>query len=177
MIQLQYSEVTSSFQNKVFWSDTQFTGSTVILALTSSFEGDYSTIGGDVVSNKSSNIGGWVQFTVSSSDVPTTSGFYEANIYEGCVDEPVRWNNAVDVWNTVKETWEDWAIGCLIPAVWNTTATKWNEVNAAWENYLVSEAGITQLIVTDRVFVSGSDYDPTYKYENQELSYYSVYNG
>jgi hypothetical protein len=178
MIQLQYSSATGSFQNKVFWSDSSITSSYVVLTLTSSFAGDYSVIQGDIVSNKANNInGGWVLFEISSSNVPTQSGYYEANIYEGCIDQPVVWNEANVKWNEAKKRWNDWAIGCLQKVIWSQATDKWNEVEDAWNNYKESSAGIEELITQERIFVSGSDYDTLDVYEYQEQGYYTVYNG
>ena len=178
MIQLQYSTDTGSFQNKVFWTGNYISGSTLILSLTSSFVGNYSEVGADIISNKTSAVlGGWVQFSISASAVPTASGFYEGNIYEGCVDVPVKWINADLNWIDTKERWNDWAIGCLEPVVWNQATQKWNDVTDAWNNYLENTAGTSDLLSTERIFVSGSDFDAEYKYENQELAYYNVYDG
>lgn len=178
MIQLQYSSDTGSAQNKVFWTDNYISGSTLILSLTSSFSGDYSEVGGNIISNKTSDgIGGWVQFQISSSNAPTASGFYEGNIYKGCVDEAVKWINANVTWSLADEHWNDWAIGCLIPVLWNEATQKWNNVSDTWNNYLESNAGTSDLLTTERVFVSGSDYDVIFDYEYQDLAYYTVYNG
>lgn len=150
MIQLQYQSTGSS--EKVIWSDLNppFTGSTMTMALTSSFEGNYDAIDVDVVSNTSNALnGGWILFNVSSSLIPTASGFYNADIFIAGLVEPEIWETATDVWQTISEIWEDY-----------------------------QNRGVTgEKITTERVFVSGSDYDEQYKYENQELSYYSVYNG
>ena len=151
MIQLQYASTGST--EKVIWSDLTnppFTGSVITMALTSSFEGNYSAIDGAVVSNTSNAYnGGWVLFNVSSSLIPTASGFYDADIFIAGLVEPEIWETATDVWQTISEIWEDYQ----------------------------NRGVIGEKITTERVFVSGSDYDEQYKYENQELSYYSVYNG
>ena len=150
MIQLQYQSTGSS--EKVIWSDLNppFSGSVMTMALTSSFEGNYDAIDVDVVSNTSNALnGGWILFNVSSSLIPTSSGFYTADVFIAGLVEPQVWQTAADVWETISQVWEDYQ-----------------------NNGVIGEK-----ITTERVFVLGSDYDEQYKYENQELSYYSVYNG
>jgi hypothetical protein len=149
MIQLQYEPTGSSSQ--AIWSDLQpqVTASSLSIALTSSFEGNYKSINVNVSSNKSNAYGGWILFNVSSSAVPTASGHYTADIYEGGLSTPAIWNQTSDVWNTITQTWSNYQISGLVG----------------------------RLITTERVFVSGSDYNAIDTYENQELAYYNVYNG
>lgn len=149
MIQLQYSSTTGSLQNKTIWSDSSITASLLQLDLTSSFSGPYKSITSDIVSNTTNNInGGWILFSFSSSQSPTASGYYEGNIYAVETGIAVKWNTANEAWNTV--------------------AQKWN-------NYKLTLKG--DFITQERVFVSGSDYEPEYTYEFDEMGYYTVYNG
>jgi len=173
MIQLQHNPTGSS--TIAIWSDLQppFSGSEMSFTLTSSFEGDYSTTNVTVSSNKSNAYsGGWILFDLSSSLVPTSSGHYTANIFEG-ISSIQTWNNTTDIWSSITDAWVSFGI---IPYSWIEAPDAWADITDTWYTY-----GFTTIpgrtITTDRVFVSGSDYDEQYKYENQELSYYSVYNG
>jgi len=150
MIQLQYG-TTSSLENKAFWSNQYFTGSTLLFTLTSSFAGPESskTIYINQNNTNATENNGWILFEISGSDVPANSGHYEANIYNRVLGSAITWETATDVWNTIQQQWDEYS----------TTET----------------AG--DLLATERVFVTGSDYDEQYKYENNELAFFNVYNG
>lgn len=175
MIQLQYSDTGSS--TIAIWSDLQppFTGSEMSFTLTSSFEGNYSSQNVVVSSNKSNAYnGGWILFNVSNSLIPTSSGHYTANIFEGVPEISKLWINTTETWNTITDTWLGYGTTAY---TWLGAPDNWNEVVQNWLEY---GEGTTsgRKITTERTFVSGSDYDEQFKYETQqELSYYSVYNG
>lgn len=176
MIQLQYESTGSS--TRAIFSDLQppVTASQLTLALTSSFEGEYSTIDLDVSSNKSNAYnGGWILFNISSSDVPTKSGHYTANIYEGITITGETWANATEIWSQATDTWGNY-IQDGIPATWAQASQTWGETEENWVSYILPSV-LGRLIATERVFVSGSDFDSVSTYENQELAYYNVYNG
>ena len=149
MIQLQYD--TGSIENKAFWANQYYTGSELMLTLTSSFAGNYSKTNVYVVQNNTNATeeNGWVVFNISGSNVPTQSGHYTANIYDRISGSLITWATATDIWNTVSQVWSEYS----------------------------SDESAGELLATERVFVTGSDYDQQYKYENNELAYYSVYNG
>jgi len=173
MIQLQYNDTGSS--TVAIWSDLQppFTGSEMTLQLTSSFEGNYSTQNVVISSNKSNTYdGGWILFNVSSSLVPTSSGHYTANIFEG-IDSIKTWLSATEIWDTITEEWGSFGV---IAYTWLEAPDNWIDVTDTWYTYGLTTIPGNQ-ITTERVFVSGSDYDEQYKYTNEEISYYSVYNG
>lgn len=150
MIQLQYG-TTSSLENKAFWSNQYFTGSTLLFTLTSSFAGPESSKTVYINQNNTNTTenNGWILFDISGSDVPANSGHYTANIYNRITGSAIVWETATDIWNTIQQ--------------------QWDEYSAA------ETAG--ELLATERVFVTGSDYDEQYKYENNELAFFNVYNG
>ncbi len=149
MIQLQYD--TGSIENKAFWANQYYTGSELMFTLTSSFAGNYSKTNVYVNQNNTSATeqNGWIIFNISGSNVPTQSGHYEANIYDRISGSIITWATATDIWNTISQVWSEYS----------------------------SDESAGELLATERVFVTGSDYDQQYKYENNELAYYSVYNG
>lgn len=149
MIQLQY--VTGSNFDKAFWSNQYYTGSEIYLALTSSFVGNYSRASATVVQNNTveDENNGWVVFNISGSQIPTQSGHYTANIYDKITGSVLTWATAPDIWNTISQTWLEYS----------------------------SDDTSGDLLAEERVFVTGSDYNEQYKYENNELAYYTVYNG
>lgn len=150
MIQLQYG-TTSSLENKAFWSNQYFTGSTLLFTLTSSFAGPESSKTVYINQNNTNTTedNGWILFDISGSDVPSNSGHYEANIYNRITGSAITWETATDIWNTIQQQWDE---------------------------YSAAEAA-GELLATERVFVTGSDYDEQYKYENNELAFFNVYNG
>ena len=149
MIQLQYD--TGSIENKAFWANQYYTGSELMFTLTSSFAGNYSKTNVYVNQNNTSATeqNGWIIFNISGSNVPTQSGHYEANIYDRISGSIITWATADDIWNTISQVWCEYS----------------------------SDESAGELLATEKVFVTGSDYDQQYKYENNELAYYSVYNG
>lgn len=176
MIQLQY-EPSGSVSRAIF-SDLQppTTASQFTIALTSSFEGEYSEINVDVTSNKSNAYnGGWVLFDVSNNDVPIKSGHYTANIYEGITIQGETWANATEIWGQATDTWANYIQGG-VQATWAQATQTWGETEVNWISYILPSV-LGRLITTERVFVSGSDFDTIDTYENQELAYYNVYNG
>ena len=151
MIQLQYG-TTSSLENVAFWSNQYFTGSTLLFSLTSSFAGNESSPTVYVVQNNTNATenNGWILFNISGSDVPTNSGHYEANIYNRVTGSAITWATATDIWNTIQQQWDEYS----------------------------SAESAGELLATERVFVTGSDYQEQYKYNTaNELAYYAVYNG
>ena len=62
-------------------------------------------------------------------------------------------------------------------AYWRNTKTIWNETTASWVDIDSERLRKGTEITQERVFVSGSDYDEEYKYEQEELAYYNVYDG
>ena len=149
MIQLQYD--TGSIENKAFWANQYYTGSELMFTLTSSFAGNYSKTNVYVVQNNTNATeeNGWVVFDISGSNVPTQSGHYEANIYNRISGSVITWATADDIWNTISQVWSEYS----------------------------SDESAGELLATERVFVTGSDFDEQYKYQNNELAYYNVYNG
>lgn len=150
MIQLQYG-TTSSLENKAFWSNQYFTGSTLLFTLTSSFAGPESSKTVYINQNNTNTTenNGWILFDISGSDVPANSGHYTANIYNRITGSAIVWETATDIWNTIQQQWDEYS----------------------------SAETAGELLATERVFVTGSDYDEQYKYENNELAFFNVYNG
>lgn len=86
---------------------------------------------------------------ISGSAIPSPSGQYNIDIFEG--DE--------------------------IPAVWNQVAVEWDAYNERWDD--AGEFGITgSLLRTIRAFISGSNDSSFTDYESpNELGTYTTYNG
>ena len=150
MIQLQYG-TTSGLENKAFWGNQYFTGSTLLFTLTSSFAGPESSKTVYINQNNTNTTenNGWILFDISGSDVPANSGHYTANIYNRITGSAIVWETATDIWNTIQQQWDEYS----------------------------SAETAGELLATERVFVTGSDYDEQYKYENNELAFFNVYNG
>ena len=148
MLQLNYS--SSGIENKTVYIDTNYTGSEVKVYLSSSFSGDVTEFTSDIVSNKTSDYGGWILLEIDRNNLPTDSGQYDANIYEL---EP----------GSSGDTWVD-------------ARLSWVEVTDTWLGYSPGEI-VGALLAYERALVSGSDYDTINKYNYENKSNYTVYNG
>jgi hypothetical protein len=135
MLQLNVSSATNS--SAVYPDVTASLGTTqVLLEFTQSY--DYSTKGNVIANliNTPSATNPWLVFQVSGSTLPTASGQYNVNI------------------------WEFTQAATLL--TWGTQATLWVNTSNLW-----SGGGAyvkTQLLSTDRAFISGSNQAPTYTY-------------
>ena len=149
MIKLKYSSSLDYYNNSAVFSDEYVSSSleSVAIDLTSSISTYRGTITGNIFSNKTGYTGGWLLIASSGSNAPTASGHYDANIWE-IQEDDITWVSASGIWDQIELT---------------------------WANY--KETTYKKLISTERVFVTGSDYNEEYKYENQELAYYNVYDG
>jgi len=135
MLQLNVSSATNS--SAVYPDVTASLGTTqVLLEFTQSY--DYSTKGNVIANliNTPSPTNPWLVFQVSGSTLPTASGQYNVNIWE--------FNPASTL------------------GTWGTQATLWANTSNLWNG---GGAFIkTQLLSTDRAFISGSNQAPTYTY-------------
>lgn len=149
MLQLIYS--SSGITNPAIYLDTNYTGSTVKMYLTSSFTGDATAITGDIISNKTKPDGGWILVEIDKNSLPNKSGQYDANIY------------AREGEGTGGDTWIE-------------ATSKWTEVTQTWADYSPGEQ-IGAFLAFERAIVSGSDYDAINKYSFEDESNFTVYNG
>lgn len=148
MLQLNYS--SSGIENKTVYIDTNYTGSEVKVYLSSSFSGDVTEFTSDIISNKTSDYGGWILLEIDKNEIPTDSGQYDCNIYQ------VEPGSSGDTWIDAKLSWV--------------------EVTDTWLDYSPGEI-IGALLAYERALVSGSDYDTINKYNYENKSNYTVYNG
>jgi hypothetical protein len=135
MLQLYVSSSTNS--SAVYPDVTASLGTTqVLLEFTQSY--DFSTKSNVIANliNTPSATNPWLVFQVSGSTLPTASGQYDVNIYQF----------------TQASTLLTWATQNTL---WNATANTWDGSGAFVK---------TQLLSTDRAFVSGSNSQPTYTY-------------
>ena len=177
MIQLKYSSSLENYNTSAIFSDGKVTTDSVIIELSSSFSGPEGDITASVISNTADRLGGWLLLATSQSVAPTASGFYDATIYEGNLPIPDlytgSWIETYQKWNEMNPEWD----GNIGRAYWRNTKTIWNETTASWVDIDSERLRKGTEITQERVFVSGSDYDEEYKYEQEELAYYNVYDG
>ena len=148
MIQLQYSS-GSEIQNRTVYVDTKYTGSLLKIYLTSSFSGDVTPVDATIISNNSTDYGGWILYEIQSSTVPTKSGQYDANIYE---------------------------LETSGSATWITAKSTWINETSDWESYS-ADTEVGSLLNSDRALVSGSDYDQIFKHQFEDQANFNVYHG
>ena len=135
MLQLNVSSTTNS--SAVYPDVTASLGTTqVLLEFTQSY--DFSTKGNVIANliNAPSATNPWLVFQVSGSTLPTASGQYNVNI------------------------WQFTQAATLL--TWATQNTLWNATSNTWDG---SGAFVkTQLLSTDRAFISGSNQVSTTTY-------------
>ena len=151
MLQLNVSSTANS--SAVYPNVTASLGTTqVLLDFTQSY--DYSTKG-DVIAtliNTPNPLNNWLVFQVSGSTLPTASGQYDVNIYQF--------------------TSTSGSLG-----TWATQATQWTLTNVLWSGASGSVYTKTQLLSTDRAFISGSNQVSTTTYLSPtDGGTYSTYN-
>ena len=148
MLQLNVSSTTNS--SAVYPNVTASLGTTqVILEFTQSY--DYSTKGNVIATliNTPNPLNNWLVFQVSGSTLPTASGQYDVNIWQF----------------TQASTLLTWATQNTL---WNATANTWDGSGAYTK---------TQLLSTDRAFISGSNGVSTTTYLSPtDGGTYSTYN-
>jgi len=151
MLQLNVSSTANS--SAVYPDVTASLGTTqVILEFTQSY--DYSKKG-DVVAtliNAPSLTNPWLVFQVSGSTLPTASGQYDVNIWQ---------------FTSTSSSLGTWA----------TQATQWVLTNILWSGGSGSAFTKTQLLSTERAFVSGSNSQTQYTYLSPtDGGTYTTYN-
>ena len=138
MLQLYVSSSTNS--SAIYPDVTASLGTTqVLLEFTQSY--DYSKKG-DVIATLINTVGPtnpWLVFQLSGSTLPTASGQYDVNVWEFSTNS-----------------------GSL--GTWATQATQWIATNILWSGGSGSAYTKTQLLSTERAFVSGSNSQPTTTY-------------
>ena len=148
MLQLNVSSTANS--SAVYPDVTASVGTTqVILEFTQSY--DYSTKGNVIATliNTPNPLNNWLVFQVSGSTLPTASGQYDVNIWQF----------------TQASTLLTWATQNTL---WNATANTWDGSGAYTK---------TQLLSTDRAFISGSNQVSTTTYLSPtDGGTYSTYN-
>ena len=147
---LQFNKSLPTNTNAVYL-DTVNTGSGYYDSLVAVFSQSYDESNGTFVVTATStptSYNRWLVFQNIGSLVPSPSGQYNVDIYT---------NN-------------------LIPAVWNQVATAWDSFNEIWDT--AGEEGPTDLIYSDRAFVSGSNEVSITQYLSpNENGTYTTYNG
>jgi hypothetical protein len=136
MLQLNVSSTTNS--SAVYPDVTASLGTTqVLLEFTQSY--DFSTKG-DVIATLINTVGPtnpWLVFQVSGSTLPTASGQYNVNIWE----------------------FANVGTGSVI---WSAATSSWSDISLKWGGTGVITK--TNLLSTDRAFISGSNSQPTTTY-------------
>jgi hypothetical protein len=147
---LQFNKSLPTNTNAIYL-DTVNTGSGYYDSLVAVFSQSYDESNGTFVVTATStptSYNRWLVFQNIGSLVPSPSGQYNVDIYT---------NN-------------------LIPAVWNQVATAWDSFNEIWDT--AGEEGPTDLIYSDRAFVSGSNEVSITQYLSpNENGTYTTYNG
>lgn len=150
MLQFQYSG--SGTKTVAQWVDNRYDQSTVKYQFTSSFSGQRTVLDAAVTSNTSQDVlGGWLLLSSRNDLIPSASGQYDLNIYK--------------------------VISGSGQPEWIYAAESWTQEVETWANYQGATDLLGDLLTTNRAFVSGSDYDPIYKYEFEDEPIYSVYDG
>jgi hypothetical protein len=151
MLQLNVSSTANS--SAVYPDVTASLGTTqVLLEFTQSY--DFSTKGNVIATliNAPSPTNPWLVFQVSGSTLPTASGQYDVNI-----------------WQFTSNTS---SLG-----TWATQATQWVLTNILWSGGSGSAFNKTQLLSTERAFISGSNGVSTYTYLSPtDGGTYTTYN-
>jgi hypothetical protein len=149
MLQLYVSSSTNS--SAVYPDATASLGTTqVLLEFTQSY--DFSTTPNVVATliNTPSATNPWLVFQLSGSTLPTASGQYNVNI------------------------WEFATVGSG-SVIWSMASSSWSATSLKWGG----AGGITKtnLLSTERAFVSGSNSQPTYTYLSPlDGGTYTTYN-
>ena len=141
------STASANINNNTFWSETNFTGSEVVLLFTSSFSGHTEKVISDITSNKFNGFGGWIIIETPTNTVPTGSGQYSLNIYGG---NPIA-------------------------ATWGNFDTKWKNADQTFDEAITLLTG--NLLSNERGFITGSDFKEWILYNFQNNAIYTVYNG
>ena len=131
MLQLNVSSATNS--SAVYPDITASAGPTqVALDFTQSY--DFSTKANVIATliNTPNPLNNWLVFQVSGSTLPTASGQYDVNIWQFTTNTS--------------------SLG-----TWVTQATQWVLTNILWSASSGSSYNRTQLLSTDRAFISGSN--------------------
>jgi hypothetical protein len=141
------STASAAINNNTFWSETNFTGSEILLSFTSSFSGHTQIVLADVISNKFNGFGGWILIETNTDLIPTSSGQYSLNIYGGNSGQ----------------------------ATWGSYLKQWKEADVTFGNATGITQGT--LLSNERGFVTGSDFKEWILYNFQNNAIYTVYNG
>lgn len=150
MLHFQYSG--SGTKTVAQWIDERYSETEVKYLFTSSFSGQRTTLDATVTSNTSKDIlGGWLLLQNDNNQLPSASGQYTLNIHK--VTRPTE------------------------NPEWIYATDSWIQEDERWTSYSGSGVIIGDLLTTNRAFVSGSDFDPIYKYSYQDEPIYSVYDG
>ena len=151
MLQLNVSSTANS--SAVYPDATASLGTTqVLLEFTQSY--DYSKKDNVIATliNTPSLTNPWLVFQVSGSTLPTASGQYDVNIYQFTTNTS--------------------SLG-----TWATQATQWTLTNILWSGGSGSAYTKTQLLSTERAFISGSNQVSTTTYLSPtDGGTYTTYN-
>ena len=147
---LQFNKSLPTNTNAVYL-DTVATGSGYYDSLVAVFSQSYDESNGTFVVTATSSptsYNRWLVFQNTGSDVPTPSGQYDVSIYT---------NEFSD-------------------AIWGTLSNLWTAESDIWSE--VGENVPTELIYTDRAYISGSNEESITQYiSSNENGTYTTYNG
>lgn len=149
MLQFNKSQATNT---NAVWPDVEITssvGSQIVLELTQSYDNSVSTIEADIINSPGVEGQQYLVFQISGSQVPSPSGQYTVNLYEGD----------------------------LVPATWGETAQLWSVITNKWSDDTPVVVK-TKLLSTERAYVSGSNEQNITQYvSSNEDGTYTTYNG
>jgi len=119
--------------------------SSVVLRFSQDYDNSTKIVSGSVISNNN-----YLIIDVEGSQLPTASGLYTVDIYNGAITNTLVWSNWTPVWTTLTETWPTYS-GSLIL----TTGS---------------------LLDIERAWVSGTNDVSVSQYQTNNIVFYT-YNG
>lgn len=148
---LQFNKSQNTNTNAVY-PDVEITssiGGPLILEFTQSYDQSVTAVEVDVLNNPGVDGQQYIVIQLTGSKVPTPSGQYIANLFEGSLVEPT----------------------------WIETAELWSAIQTKWNNGDPIVVKTTQL-GSDRAYVSGSNEQTIVQYVSpDENGTYTTYNG
>ena len=148
MLQFNKSQITNT---NAVWPDVDITSSIglqVVLEFTQSYDESVTLTEADIINNPGINGQQYIIFQISGSNVPTPSGQYTVNVWEGDIQ----------------------------PFIWGQVAITWGDIQAKWND--TEAVSKTKLLSTERAYVSGSNEQTIIQYVSpDENGTYTTYNG
>lgn len=148
---LQFNK-SQALNTNAIWPDVEITssvGAQLVLEFTQSYDNSVTAAEGNVINNPGVNGQQYIVVQLTGSKVPSPSGQYEVNVYEGD----------------------------LVEATWVETAQLWSAINTKWssDDPVVIK---TKFLTNERAYVSGSNEQNITQYvSSNEDGTYTTYNG